>query len=61
VIHGLVAPGSVETSDDLVGRVVAEGQRTSGRMPAEILVDRLPDEGGERRPATTRLVLELPV
>src|SRR5262245_66405487 len=61
VVHGFVARRSRQAADDGVGRVVSERWRGStGRAP-EVLVDRLTNETGQRRPAAARLMAQLTV
>jgi hypothetical protein len=62
VVHGFVARGARQATDDRVRRIVAERQRRACciRSP-EVLVDGLPDETGQGGAASPRLMAELAV
>jgi hypothetical protein len=61
VVHRLVSGRSVETPDQPVGGVVADRKQASLGMAAQVLIDRLAHDAGQRRPAATRLELQLAV
>src|SRR5262245_66293490 len=61
LVHGFVAHRTRQAADDRIRRIVAErGRRRPGRTP-EVLVDRLANETGQRRPAPACVMAQLSV
>jgi len=61
MVHGLVAPGRLDTTDEAIDGILAEGQAPGVLGPSEIAIDGPSNERGQRHPAPSGLVLELPV
>jgi hypothetical protein len=61
VLDRLVAPGRLDTADEGIDGIVAEGQATGAVGPPEMAIHGFSNERGKRQPAPPGLVLELAV
>jgi hypothetical protein len=61
MVDGLVAPRRLDTADEGVDRIFAEGQVAGVVGPSEIAIHGLSNQGGKRHSTPPGLVLELPI
>ncbi len=61
MVDGLITTGRLHAADESIGRILTEGQASGVVGAPEVTIHGLPNEGGERNPPASGLVLEFAV